>query len=122
MRVWRKIDKTLRSPTLTVALICIIGIGSVFGTIPVGPLEAGGGVIGELIRALGGGRLYRTWWYTLLLACLAFLMLAVLNPSLDRQSRELHKEFFCASYVVLALWLGYGLVLLGGLLVKPAKS
>jgi len=51
---------------------------------------------------------------------LAFLMLAVLNPTVDRNSLELTKVFFSASYVVLALWLGYGLVLLGVRIMKPS--
>ena len=50
---------------------------------------------------------------------LAFLMVAVLNPSLDRQTWEFSQTCFSASYVVLALWLGYGLVILGPTLGKP---
>jgi hypothetical protein len=63
----------------------------------------------------------RNWMLGLLAAyvCLTFLMLAVLNPSVDRMSLELNKVFFSASYVVLALWLGYGLALLG---LQRAKS
>lgn len=53
--------------------------------------------------------------------CLAFLMLAVLNPAADRQSLELNKVFFSASYVVLALWLGCGLALVRNPLVKPPR-
>jgi hypothetical protein len=53
---------------------------------------------------------------------LAFLMLAVLNPSTDRQSWELNKTYFSASYVVLALWMGYGLVILGAWLDKAGGA
>jgi hypothetical protein len=62
----------------------------------------------------------RRWILGLLAAyvCLAFLMLAVLNPSRDNQSRDLIKVFFSDSYVVLAIWLGYGLILLGVRLMK----
>ena len=45
-------------------------------------------------------------------ACLAFLLLILLNPSADRQSRELTKVFFTASHVMIAACIGYGLVLL----------
>ena len=54
--------------------------------------------------------------------CLAFLMLAVLNPSVDRQSQELDKVYFSASYIILALWMGYGLVILGARLTRPAEQ
>jgi hypothetical protein len=54
--------------------------------------------------------------------CLAFLMLAVLNPSRDRQSWELSQTYFSASYVVLALWIGYGLVIIGAWLARPGKQ
>ena len=70
--------------------------------------------------AAAGGR-----WILGLLAAyagLAFLMLAVLNPSTDRQTWELNKTYFSASYVVLALWVGYGLVILGARLTRPAKQ
>jgi hypothetical protein len=53
---------------------------------------------------------------------LAFLMLAVLNPSRDRQTWELSQTYFSASYVVLALWMGYGLVMLGAWLTRPAEQ
>jgi hypothetical protein len=65
----------------------------------------------------------RRWVLGLLAAYvfLAFLMLALLNPGVDRQTQELNKVFFSASYAVLALWTGYGLVILGVLLAKPRK-
>jgi hypothetical protein len=64
----------------------------------------------------------RGWLLALLAAyvCLAFLMLAVLNPSVDRQSLELNDAFFSASYVVVALWAGCGLAVAGSLVVKPS--
>ncbi len=52
----------------------------------------------------------------------AFLMLAILNPSPDRQTWELSKTYFSASYVVLALWMGYGLVILGARLTRTGKQ
>ena len=54
--------------------------------------------------------------------CLALLMLVVLNPTNDRQSRELTKVFFSASHLVLAVWTGCGLVLLGSLLARARDS
>jgi hypothetical protein len=71
-----------------------------------------------LLRRLGARA--RGWLLALLAAylCLAFLMLAVLNPSVDRQSLELNDVFFSASYVVLALWAGCGLAVVGSLLLK----
>jgi hypothetical protein len=65
------------------------------------------------------------WWILGLLApyvCLAFLMLALLNLSSDRQTFEWVKTVFSASYVVLALWMGYGLVILGVRLARPKKQ
>jgi hypothetical protein len=66
----------------------------------------------------------RRWILGLLPAyvCLALLMLAVLNPSVDRQSMELTEVYFSASYVILSLWMGYGLVILGVRLAKPGKQ
>jgi len=52
-------------------------------------------------------------------ACLAFLMLVVLNPGLERQSQELYTVYYSASYVVLALWMGCGLVILGSWSARP---
>lgn len=48
--------------------------------------------------------------------CLALILLIVLNPGLDRQSRELNKVFFTSSHVMIAMGIGYGLAMLGGLL------
>ena len=66
----------------------------------------------------------RRWILGLLPAyvCLTFLMLAVLNPSLDRQSQELNKVYFSASYIMLALWMGYGLIILGAWMARPRKQ
>lgn len=66
----------------------------------------------------------RRWILGLLAAyaCLAFLMLAVLNPGSDRQTQDLNKVFYSASYAVLAIWMGYGLVILGVLFAKPRRQ
>jgi hypothetical protein len=58
----------------------------------------------------------RGWQLSLVVSFLSLtlLMLAILNPSLDRQSLELNSVFFSISYVVMSISLGYGLVWLGG--------
>ena len=44
---------------------------------------------------------------------LSFLMLVLLNPSPDRQAVLLIGAYFTAAHLVLAVWAGYGLILLG---------
>ncbi|MDB6054065.1 MAG: hypothetical protein JWN25_1588 [Verrucomicrobiales bacterium] len=58
----------------------------------------------------------RAWMYGLvgIHLCMAFLLMILLNPSPDRQSRALTKVFFTASHVMVAIWLGYGITLVGG--------
>ncbi|MEY2408837.1 MAG: hypothetical protein QOF48_1507 [Verrucomicrobiota bacterium] len=62
----------------------------------------------------------RGWMLGMLAAyvSLAFLMLAVLNPQLDRAGLERVTVYFSASYVVLALGLGCGLTVIGAHLLK----
>ncbi|MBU6401725.1 MAG: DUF2723 domain-containing protein, partial [Verrucomicrobia bacterium] len=48
---------------------------------------------------------------------LAFLLLILLNPTPDRQSREQTKVFFTASHVFLAMWIGFGLTLIAALMI-----
>jgi hypothetical protein len=66
----------------------------------------------------------RRWMFSLLAVFfgLSFLMLVLLNPSSDRQSVELGAMFFTASHLVLAVWAGYGLILLGSVLTKSKSS
>jgi len=54
---------------------------------------------------------------TAIYACLAFLLLILLNPLVDRQSRDLTRVFFTASHVTIAMFLGYGLTLIGAFLL-----
>ena len=54
---------------------------------------------------------------TAIYVCLAFLLLVLLNPGVDRQSRELVKVFFTSSHVVIALAVGYGLALIAALIL-----
>ena len=58
-------------------------------------------------------------WITGMIAiylCLAVLLMVLLNPSTDRQSRELTRVFFTASHVIICVGVGYGLVLIGAML------
>jgi tetratricopeptide (TPR) repeat protein len=48
---------------------------------------------------------------------LAFLLLILLNPTPDRQSREQTKVFFTASHVFIAMWIGFGLTLIATLMI-----
>ncbi|MDB6015713.1 MAG: hypothetical protein JWR19_202 [Pedosphaera sp.] len=57
----------------------------------------------------------RAWLIGLLgiWACLAILLLILLNPQPDRASIELNRVFFTASYTVIAMFIGYSLTLIG---------
>lgn len=57
----------------------------------------------------------RRWLLGLLsvFGSLSFLMVALLNPPTDRQAAGFIAEYFTASHLVLAVLMGYGLVLLG---------
>ena len=48
--------------------------------------------------------------------CLAFLLLILLNPNTDVQSSKQARVFFTASHIMLAMAIGYGFTILGGLL------
>jgi len=47
---------------------------------------------------------------------LSALLLWLLNPAPDRQSRDLNRVFFTASHFIIAMGFGYGLAILGGYL------
>jgi hypothetical protein len=66
----------------------------------------------------------RRWILGLLAAylCLSLLMVALLNPSSDQASFQLVERFFCVSHLVLAVWTGYGLALLGTVLARPKSA
>jgi hypothetical protein len=65
----------------------------------------------------------RSWLLGLLAVyfCLSFFFVAMLNPSADLQAQQLSKEYFAASHLILAIWSGYGLVLLGAWVAKNAR-
>jgi thioredoxin-like negative regulator of GroEL len=45
---------------------------------------------------------------------LSFLLLILLNPQVDRQSREQTRVFFIPAHIILALLIGYGVTLISG--------
>lgn len=57
----------------------------------------------------------RLWLVGLLAVylCLTVPVLIALNPPPDRQARDLIAPYFAASRLILAIWAGYGLVLIG---------
>jgi hypothetical protein len=63
------------------------------------------------------------WMLGLLAVCLcmSLLMVALLNPSPDRSSLPFVDRFFCASHLVLAVWAGYGLALLGTIMTWSSQ-
>lgn len=54
--------------------------------------------------------------------CLSVLLVVLLNPSLDRQQRELTRVFFIASHVMIVIWIGYGLTLIAATLLTRYKE
>ncbi|MFM7817606.1 MAG: hypothetical protein ACKPGI_11640, partial [Verrucomicrobiota bacterium] len=53
---------------------------------------------------------------------LAILLMVLLNPTVDRQSRELVKVFFTASHIVITMAVGYGLSLIGALILTEYRQ
>lgn len=49
--------------------------------------------------------------------CLSALLMIMLNPNTDRQSLTLNRVFFAASHMLVAMWIGYGLALVGAMLL-----
>ncbi|HSH95722.1 MAG TPA: DUF2723 domain-containing protein, partial [Roseimicrobium sp.] len=64
-------------------------------------------------------------WLTGLIAiyfCLGVILLLLLNPSPDRMSRELHKVFFTASHVMIAMFIGYGLSIIAAMMITQYQK
>ena len=53
---------------------------------------------------------------------LAFLLLILLNPNTDMQSREQSRVFFAASHVVIAIAIGYGIAIIGTLIATEYQK
>ncbi len=70
------------------------------------------------------GRRERGWiiGLTAIYVTLAFLLMVLLNPSVDRQSRELVKVFFTSSHIIIAMAVGYGLSLIGALILTQYRE
>lgn len=66
----------------------------------------------------------RNWMVglTAIYLCLAFLLLILLNPNTDMQSRNQARVFFTASHIMLAMSIGYGFTILGGLLATQYQE
>jgi len=53
---------------------------------------------------------------------LALLLMVLLNPQVDRQSRELVKVFFTASHIIITMGVGYGLSLIGAVILTQYQA
>ncbi|HTG45867.1 MAG TPA: DUF2723 domain-containing protein, partial [Verrucomicrobiae bacterium] len=53
---------------------------------------------------------------------LAFLLLILLNPSVDKQSREQARVFFAASHVIIAIAIGYGIAFIGTIIATEYQK
>ena len=53
---------------------------------------------------------------------LSLLLLFLLNPQPDRQSQQLNRVFFTASYVPVSMFIGHGLALIAGVLVASYRN
>jgi hypothetical protein len=65
----------------------------------------------------------RKWMLGLLgtFSCLSFLLLALANPPLDRASADLVMLLFPPSHLVLMVWAGYGLAVVGSVVASWGK-
>jgi hypothetical protein len=54
--------------------------------------------------------------------CLSFLLLELLNPGPDKQSRDLNRVFMTASHTMLSIWVGYGLTLIAAFFVTQYQA
>jgi len=50
---------------------------------------------------------------------LSLVLVYFLNPPPDRSALGLNAPYFSASYLVLAVWTGWGMILAGGILGQP---
>ncbi len=72
------------------------------------------GIIPFLFLRHAGGRPERAWLagLTTVFLFLSLMLIYLLNPPPDRQSQQLNKVFFTASYVPIAMLVGYGLAMI----------
>jgi tetratricopeptide (TPR) repeat protein len=66
----------------------------------------------------------RAWMIGLsaLWACLAILLLILLNPAPDKASVELNRVFFTSSYTIISIFIGYGLTLTAAFMVTQYEK
>ena len=67
------------------------------------------------------GSVERRWTPGLLafFLCTSFFLIALLNPSNDKTSRDMHAVYLAPSFVALAIWTGCGLVVIGTVTARP---
>lgn len=72
------------------------------------------GIIPFLFFRHSGGRPERAWLagLTTVFLFLSLMLIYLLNPPPDRQSQQLNKVFFTASYVPISMLVGYGLAMI----------
>ena len=65
----------------------------------------------------------RSWMFGLMATflCFSLLLMALINPNPDRASLELTSIFFSPSYLIVALWAGLGLFLVGTIISKQRE-
>ena len=59
---------------------------------------------------------------TAIWATLTVFLLVLLNPGSDMQSRQLNRVFFTSTHIMVAMGIGYGLALLGGVLCSAYRQ
>jgi hypothetical protein len=66
----------------------------------------------------------RCWMLGLLalFLCLSWFLLAMMNPSVDAISSSIVKPYFSLSFIVLAMWTGYGVLRLGMLMAREQRG
>ena len=54
--------------------------------------------------------------------CVTLLMLIEINPPPDRQAGDMVVQYFAASHAILAVWLGWGLMIIGSKFAEPSQA
>ncbi len=77
------------------------------------------GIIPFIFLRHAGGRPERAWLagLTTVFLFLSLMLIYLLNPPPDRQSQQLNRVFFTASYVPVAMCVGYGLAMIAAAVV-----
>ncbi|PAW83877.1 MAG: hypothetical protein B9S33_12880 [Pedosphaera sp. Tous-C6FEB] len=77
------------------------------------------GIIPFLFFRHSGGRAERSWLagLTTVFLFLSLMLIYLLNPPPDRQSQQLNRVFFTASYVPVSMGVGYGLAMIAAVVM-----